>query len=445
MRYYLDPFGCVKNQVDAETMMAVLNRSGWVQAEDAGAADLVIVNSCGFIESAKQESIDAVLSWRKLYPEKKILLAGCLAQRYAPELAEALPEADFLFGNADLAGIGEAAGRALAPEGKEESKNGGEKAALRGKEAGKRPLLSLPGSAYIKISEGCNNRCTFCAIPLIRGGLRSRTIPDVLEECKALLDRGIRELCLIGQDISSYGRDLGGAMLPELLRSLSALKGEFWVRLLYIHPDHFPLSILDVMEKDPRILPYFDIPFQHGSEKILASMNRRGNAETYLALLETIRGRLPGTVIRSTFMTGFPGETEDDFRQLLDFQERARPDWMGCFAYSREEDTPAYSMKSRVAKKTALERKRMLEERQIPITERQMDRFVGLSFETLVEEKIEGEDGLYLGRLPCQAPEVDGSAVITGGRELVPGTLLRGRVFARAGFDLEVRAAEFTP
>jgi ribosomal protein S12 methylthiotransferase len=439
MRYYLDPFGCVKNQVDAETMMAVLNKSGWVEAEDAGTADLIIVNSCGFIESAKQESIDAVLSWRRLYPKTKILLAGCLAQRYARELAGALPEADVLFGNDDVAGIGEAAGRALGLEGKGEHKNSGGKAAMRGREAGKRPLLSLPGSAYIKISEGCNNRCAFCAIPLIRGKLRSRAIPDVVEECKAFLDRGVRELCLIGQDIGSYGRDLGNSMLPELLRSFSALKGEFWVRLLYIHPDHFPLLILDIMEKDPRLLPYFDIPFQHGSEKILASMNRRGNAGTYLALLETIRGRFPGAVIRSTFMTGFPGETEDDFRRLLDFQEKARLDWMGCFAYSREEDTPAYSMKGRVAKKTALERKRALEERQIPITEGQMDRFVGLGFETLVEEKIEGEDGLYLGRLPCQAPEVDGSAVITSARELVPGALVRGRVFARAGFDLEVR------
>jgi ribosomal protein S12 methylthiotransferase len=442
MRYYLDPFGCVKNQVDAETMMAVLNGSGWVQAEDAETADLIIVNSCGFIESAKQESINAVLARRKQYPKKKILLAGCLAQRYAPELAGALPEADVLFGNADVAGIGAAAGKAMGLEGEGEHGKGDRKAAARGREAGKRPLLSLPGSAYIKISEGCNNRCAFCAIPLIRGGLRSRTVRDVVEECKALLGRGIRELCLIGQDIGSYGRDLGGPMLPELLQSLSALKGEFWVRLLYIHPDHLPPllpDILDVMERDPRILPYFDIPFQHGSEKILLAMNRRGNAETYLALLAAIRGRLPGAAIRSTFMTGFPGETEDNFQQLLDFQEKARLDWMGCFAYSREEDTPAYSMKGRAAKKTALERKRALEERQIPITEGQMDRFVGLGFETLVEEKIEGEDGLYLGRLPCQAPEVDGSAVITSARELVPGALVRGRVFARAGFDLEVR------
>jgi ribosomal protein S12 methylthiotransferase len=435
MRYFLDPFGCVKNQVDAETMMAFLNGSGWVQAEDAGTADLIIVNSCGFIESAKRESINAVLSWRKCYPEKKILLAGCLAQRYAPELAGILPEADFLFGNADPAGIGEAARKALGREGE----SGKGKAVMSGEEAGKRPLLSLPGSAYIKISEGCNNRCAFCAIPLIRGGNRSRTIPDVVGECGALLDRGIKELCLIGQDIGSYGRETEGAMLPELLKSLSALKGEFWVRLLYIHPDNFPLSILDVMEKDPRILPYFDIPFQHGSEKILKAMNRRGNAEAYLALIGTIRRRLPNAVIRSTFMTGFPGETEEDFRQLLDFQEKARPDWLGCFTWSREENTPAYSMKGRVARKTALDRKRMIEERQTPITERQMDRFVGLSFAALVEEKVEGEEGLYLGRLPCQAPEVDGSAVITSAWELVPGTLVRGRVFARAGFDLELR------
>ncbi|MDR1863704.1 MAG: 30S ribosomal protein S12 methylthiotransferase RimO [Treponema sp.] len=433
MRYFLDPLGCVKNQVDAETMMAVLNSSGWVQAEEAGTADLVIVNSCGFIESAKQESINAVLSWRRLYPEKKILLAGCLARRYAPELAEALPEADSLFAAADPAGISEAAGRLLGLEGGRGT--GGEKA-----EAGKRPLLSLPGSAYVKISEGCDNRCAFCAIPLIRGGLQSRTVPDILRECEALLGRGVKELCVIGQDIGSYGRDRGGAgRLPELLESLSALPGEFWVRLLYIHPDNFPLPILEIMAEDPRILPYFDIPFQHGSEKILRAMKRRGNAETYLALAAAIRCRLPGAVIRSTFMTGFPGETEEDFSRLLDFQEKVRLDWLGCFAYSREEDTPAYAMKGRAAKKTALERKRIVEERQIPLTERQMDRFVGLSFETLVEEKIQGEEGLYLGRLPCQAPEVDGAAVISSGRELSPGVLVRGTVFARAGFDLEVR------
>ncbi|AEF80503.1 conserved hypothetical protein [Leadbettera azotonutricia ZAS-9] len=445
----MDPFGCVKNQVDAENMMASLNASGWESAPDADDADIIIVNSCGFIESAKQESINAVLGWRRLYPEKKILLAGCLAQRYSKELGEALPEADLLFGNTDLAEIVKAAAKALGkkPRINNPAASGSKAEGLSaaGSLTGARPLLSLPGSAYVKISEGCNNCCTFCAIPLIRGGLKSRTIPDILEECKALLKRGIKELCLIGQDLGSYGLDLQKdgpekkSQLPLLLEKLSKLKGEFWVRLLYIHPDNFPLPLLDLMEKDERFLPYFDIPFQHGSEKMLKNMNRHGNTKVYLSLIKTIRMRLQDAVIRSTFMTGFPGETEEDFAELLKFQELAKLDWVGCFAYSREEDTPAYNMKNRVAKKTATMRKSSIEENQIPISEKQMDRFVGREFTCLVEEKVEGEDRLYLGRLPCQAPDVDGSTVLSSDKELVPGTFVKGRVFARAGIDLELK------
>jgi len=447
MTYYVDPFGCAKNQVDAENMMAFLNKAGWAAAENADDAALIIVNSCGFIESAKQESINAVLGWRKLYPGKKILLAGCLAQRYDKELASSLPEVDGIFGNSDLPGIVGAAALASGETFKAPS------ASSSPADAGKRPLLSLPGSAYVKISEGCDNRCSYCAIPLIRGGLRSRSVSDITAECKDLLERGIKELCLVGQDTGSYGRDLSSdasSGLPGLLEALSGLEGMFRVRLLYVHPDHFPMPILDIMERDNRFLPYFDIPLQHGSEKILRLMNRQGNAAAYLDLLETIRRRFPGAVMRSTFMTGFPGETEEDFQALLDFQEKARLDWLGCFAYSREEDTQAWSMKGRVAKKTATERKRIIEERQIPITERQMERFVGQVFDVLVEEKFEqsaetpaerypGEEELYLGRLPCQAPEVDGAAVILSPEPLECGTLVTCRVFARAGFDLQVR------
>ena len=412
MRYFLDPFGCVKNQVDAETMMAHLDGAGWAVAEDPGGADLIIVNSCGFIESAKRESINAVLGWRKRYPEKKILLAGCLSRRYGAELAESLNEADVLFGGADLSGITGAANRAVT--GREpEVQGSGLPSAASGRPdytlpppgggsgvsapaaiAGRRPLLSLPGSAYVKISEGCDNRCTFCAIPLIRGPLVSRPVPEILAECRELLRRGIREINLIGQDTGSYGMDRRGAeggresALPDLLQALSALDGRFWVRLLYIHPDNFPLPILDILALDGRFLPYFDIPFQHGSAKILTAMNRRGDAETCLGLIDRIRERLPAAVIRSTFMTGFPGETEEDFAALLDFQDRARFDWLGCFAWSREDGTPAWSMKGRVPRKTALERKRVVEERQIPITEKNMDRFVGKEYDVLVEERI---------------------------------------------------------
>jgi ribosomal protein S12 methylthiotransferase len=441
LRYFLDPFGCVKNQVDAENMMSLLDKAGW-KSSPAEDADLIIVNSCGFIESAKQESINAVIGWRKLYPGKKILLAGCLAQRYAKELEGILPEADGFFGVENIADITNAVTKIT---------NGAKSASKTKLITGERPLLSLPGSAYVKISEGCNNRCSFCAIPLIRGKLKSRTIPDILEECRALLKRGIKELCIIGQDIGSFEKDTGQTgKLPELLNAISALEGHFWVRLLYIHPDNFPLPILDLMEKDKRFLPYFDIPFQHASAKILAAMNRRGCAENYLALLKTIRARLPDAVIRSTFLLGFPGETEEDFTALLDFQEKAALDWLGCFAYSREEDTPAFSMKKRVSKKTAQMRKQIIEERQIKITEKNMDRFINKTLEVLIEEQFDStnsdnNENFILGRLYCQAPEIDGATVITGtdfknnsiNEKL--GNLVRCKVISRRGFDLEAQ------
>ncbi|MDR0320835.1 MAG: 30S ribosomal protein S12 methylthiotransferase RimO [Treponema sp.] len=445
MKYYLDPFGCVKNQVDAENMMAHLNKEGWESVSDGEQADLIIVNSCGFIESAKQESINAVLEWRKLYPEKKILLAGCLAQRYEKELRETLTEADGFMGIENPPQITDAVSKVMnsAQSEKVKKTKTADKTIL---ETGERPLLSLPGSAYIKISEGCNNRCSYCAIPLIRGGLASRTIPDIVEECRALLSRGIKELCIIGQDIGAFGTDAGSAKLPQLLNAISALKGHFWVRLLYIHPDHFPLQILDVMERDNRFLPYFDIPFQHASSKILTAMNRHGSAENYLALLKTIRARLQHAVIRSTFLLGFPGETEEDFSALLDFQQKAGLDWLGCFAYSREENTSAYSMKNRVSAKTASERKRIIEERQIPITEKNMEYFVGQTLDILIEERITGggEDGenFLLGRLYCHAPEIDGTAVIAGSAEEKNpqlGEFVKCKVIAGRGIDLEVR------
>jgi ribosomal protein S12 methylthiotransferase len=435
--YYIDSYGCAKNQVDAETMMARLDGAGWVCTGSPEGAELIIVNSCGFIKSAKQESINAVLEYRKHYGGKKILLAGCLSQRYGDELARSLEEADFLFGNRDLGRVTEAvtavldgSARVLIPE--------VAAGADSGIATGDRPLLSLPGSAYIKITEGCNNRCAFCAIPGIRGPLQSRPVNEVLDECRRLFDRGVKEFCLIGQDIGSYGRDWGGMpALPELLEKISALGGRFWVRLLYIHPDNFPLAILDTIYRDRRILPYFDIPFQHGSTKLLAAMNRRSNTDSYIALIRGIRNRLPEAVIRSTFLLGFPGETEEDLEALLDFQAKAELDWAGAFTYSREEDTPAYAMKNRVPKKIAARRKALVEERQIPITRKRMGRFVGRTLEALIEEAVDEEEGLYLGRLYCQAPEVDGATVIRSEKPLIPGALLSGRVFGQAGFDLE--------
>jgi ribosomal protein S12 methylthiotransferase len=442
--YFLDPFGCAKNQVDAETMMAHLAAAGWSPAAAPADADLIIVNSCGFIESAKRESVNAVLSWRRAYPGKKILLAGCLAQRYGEELARAMPEADGLFGNTELGGIAPAASALLkaspAPPLPEDR-------APELTAPGERPLLSLPGAAYVKISEGCDNRCSFCSIPLIRGPLRSRPVAGISAECRSLLGRGVRELNIIGQDTASFGTDRPGTGgLPDLLEALAAIPGKFWVRLLYLHPDRIPLSILEAMRGDSRLLPYFDIPFQHASGPLLRAMNRRGDGKIYLDLIARIRSALPEAVIRSTFLTGFPGEGEEDFQELLDFQERAALDWMGCFSYSREEGTPAYSMKDRVPRRRAAERKRILEERQQAISGGRMERFLGRELEILIEGSFEtpGEDsgkeaGLYLGRAYCQAPEVDGVVLVNSEGALVPGALVPCRVTGRAGADLEAR------
>jgi len=437
LRYFIDPFGCAKNQVLAENMMACLDKAGWLCAKEADDADLIIVNSCGFIESAKQESINAVLQWRALYSGKKILLAGCLAQRYAKELSEALPEADGFFG---VDGIGDIAQVAARLAGAEIA--GGVHGEVP--PPGARPLLSLPGSAYVKIADGCSNRCSYCAIPLIWGDTRSRDIDGIIDECRLLLRRGVKELCIVGQDICSFGMDAAaaggdgrGSRLPDLLRCISRLEGHFWVRLLYLHPDRFPLEILDIMAADSRFLPYFDIPFQHASPKILAAMKRGGSAEKYLGLIETIRGRLPKAVIRSTFLLGFPGETDSDFAQLLDFQQKAALDWLGCFAYSREEGTESYSMKGQVPKKTALLRKKQIEERQVPITEKNMERFAGQHLDVLLEEQV---DDFWLGRVYCQAPDIDGSAVIAIDKtapELAAGDLVPCKIIARRGFDLE--------
>jgi len=428
VRYYVDPFGCAKNQVDAENMMLHLNNAGWSAAQDAVDADIIIINSCGFIQSAKQESINAVLEWRKRFPGKKILLAGCLAQRYAEELSESLPEVDGFFGVDDIAGIVEYLGS------REWGVGSGVVVRKQSVLPSTRPLLSLPGSAYIKISEGCDNRCSFCAIPLIRGPQHCRTIEDIVDECRGLLARGVKELCVIGQDIGSYRSN--GAGLPELLNAIAELTGNFWVRLLYIHPDHFPLAILDLIERDRRFLPYFDIPFQHGSAAILAAMNRGGTMETYLALSATIRARLPAAIIRTTFLVGFPGETDADFAALLVFQQQLRPDWLGCFAYSHEEDTPAYTMKGQVPPKIAARRQRQVEESQVPITVQSIDRFIGQTMEVLLEERIP-----TIGRLYCHAPEVDGAAIVASADTARIGDILPCTVTARREFNLEVHLA----
>jgi ribosomal protein S12 methylthiotransferase len=287
----------------------------------------------------------------------------------------------------------------------------------------------------LKIAEGCDNRCSYCAIPLIRGPLASRSRAEILAEAEELLARGVRELILVAQDLASFGLDRGAGELPALLRELARSGGEFWLRLLYIHPDHFPGEILELAASDPRLLPYFDLPFQHASPAVLSRMGRRGSSEGYLALISRIRERLPDAVLRSTFLVGFPGETEEDFRRLLEFQQAAQLDWAGVFAYSREEGTPAYALSGRVSRRLAGERKALIEQAQVPITRARLERHLGRVLPVLIEEPVLGE-ALSLGRAYLQAPEVDGLVVVRASG-LQAGSLHRVRIERLAGVDLE--------
>jgi len=502
---------------------------GWEKTEEPERADLVIVNSCGFIESAKKESIDAVITARVSCPRAKVLLAGCLAERYADDLAEGLQEADAFFGNGDLSRLPEiidllfpgatagASGAAASATGESAqidsvSEESGPrrapilKPAQTGVCAGPRPtLLSFPRSAYVKVTEGCNNRCSFCAIPLIRGDLRSRTILEIADECRSLVARGIFEINLIGQDLSSYGKGAddavglpagggdsdavdpsgnaspgGASPLSFLLRALSALEGNFRIRLLYLHPDHFPRDILPVMTSDSRFLPYFDIPFQSADEGLLSRMNRKGSAMAYRDLVRDIRsafaeaGSPYGKVaLRTTFLTGFPGETDEALETTARFLADIRSMWSGAFSWSREDGTPAADFKKRVPKKTAKIRLDTLREIQMRVTPDELAFFVGKTVEVLVEELVQesGNDPdaeeaaapsggnaaadaqipasrLALARTWFQAPEVDGSTVLQfednqldlDGKPIGPGSLVSAVIMGVNGVDVEAVA-----
>ncbi len=438
--FYIDHHGCAKNQVDGEEIAARLTDAGFLSADTPDSAEIIIVNTCGFIEDAKKESIGAIVNAKSRWPDKKIIAAGCLSQRYAQDFADDFPEADGILGNADLSAI---------PEVVSEIYRGARKVFAPAQGSimpetyySRKTLFDFPGTAHLKITEGCSNRCAYCAIPLIRGELRSRSIDDVVAEARELIARGVYELVLIGQDLGNFGKDRAGrCLLPELLERLDAIEGTFRVRVLYIHPDHFPCEILPIIRRGSKIAPYFDLPFQQASSAILARMNRRGSPEQYLDLISRIRGELPESMIRSTFLVGFPGETEEDFQTLLRFQRDAALDWLGAFEYSREEHTPAYDMKPRVAKAIARARKTAVEAAQIPITAERLARFVGKEDTFVVEETFD-HDELSIARGWMQAPEVDGVTLIHA--RLAPGTVVRARITSVNGVDFNA-VLEYTP
>lgn len=420
--------GCAKNQVDGEVLMASLKNAGFLTVDDAALADIAIVNTCGFIESAKRESIEEILELAALKKEgkiKKLVITGCLSERYQKEMHQELPEADAVLGigaNGDIAPL-------LTKMMEENTYVESFPDKSRMPLCGDRELTTPSYFAYVKIAEGCDNRCSYCAIPLIRGGYRSRTMESIEEECKSLVANGAKELVLIAQDTSRYGIDLYGEYsLAKLMRRLCRIDGLHWLRVLYCYPDSITDELLDTMAQEEKIVKYIDLPLQHASGPILKAMNRRGDRQSLTALMNKIRERVPGVVLRTTLITGFPGETEEDFTELAEFVKDVKFQRLGCFAYSQEEGTPAAELPGQLDEEVKAHRAELIMDRQMEIMERQGMELIGKTLEVLVE----GYDRYaecWFGRSWRDAPDVDGKIFFTtGGKRPRLGSFVQVRV-----------------
>ncbi len=421
--------GCAKNRVDAERLLGGLAARGFRVVEDPARARLVIVNTCGFIRDAVEESIEEILKAARLKEEgdcEELVVAGCLVKRY-PDLPRELPEVDRFFGPEDVPRIPEI----LAGDpGRPDARPG----------APHRLLTQFPHSAYLKIAEGCSNRCSYCTIPSIRGAYRSEPRERVLEEARMLAGRGVRELNLVAQDVTAYGRDRGGKRaLAELLEDLAAIEGIRWIRLLYAYPRPLPEGVVELLAAGGKVVPYLDVPVQHVHPRILGAMGRPSAAGQTEALLESLRERIPGLVLRTTVIVGFPGETDEEFETLLDFVERFRFHHLGAFAYSPEEGTPAADLRPRVPRRVVRERLHRLLSLQAQVSRERNREFVGRSLDVLVDGV--DREGRVVGRTYGQAPEVDGHTVISAApsRELEAGRFVRVRITGASEYDLEAR------
>ena len=423
--------GCSKNQVDAERLLAVLAREGYEICSDMTECDAVIVNTCGFIEDAKKESIDTILECCAAKGEgrlKCVAVTGCLAERYRAELASEIPEVDVVLGLGGNRRIGEAIREAVKGNHFIEY---GEKESLSME--GERILANEPWFAYVKVAEGCDNRCSYCAIPLIRGRFRSRPMENILEECHRLAESGVTELNLVAQDTTRYGEDLyGESRLPELIDAVCALEKVHWVRVLYCYPDRVTDRLIETIARQPKAVHYFDIPVQHASAHVLRDMNRRGDKQSILELCRSIRERIPDVVLRTTLIAGFPTETEQDFAELCELVEEARFDRLGCFAYSQEEDTPAGAMEQ-LPEELRRRRAEIVMELQMSAAFDFADRCVGRTLEVLVEGY---EDGQYFGRSYMDAPDIDTKVYFTSEEELTPGSYVPVLITDACEYDL---------
>ena len=414
--------GCPKNQVDAEIMLSKLKNGGFEIVSDPAEADLIIVNTCGFIGDAKKESIESILemtSYKEDYPDIKILVTGCLAQRYNEEIFEEIPEVDGVIGigaNEDICAVCE---RVL-----NEEKVG---------EFPKKELLNIEGDrilttpsyfAYLKIAEGCSNHCTYCAIPSIRGEYRSRKSESILAEAKKLADEGVKELIVVAQDTTRYGEDIYGknALVP-LIKALSQIEGIEWIRLLYLYPERIDDALIDEIANNPKVLKYMDIPIQHCCDSVLKRMNRKSDKKSLTELFKKLREKIPNLTVRTTLIAGFPGETEEEFEELCSFVEEMRFERLGCFAYSEEEGTPAAELDGMLSEEVRAQRADIINEMQSSILDSINEGLVGEALDAIVEGYDAYSDVFY-GRTVMDAPDVDTQISFTCGFDLTEGDIV---------------------
>lgn len=426
--------GCPKNQVDAERMLAQFDKNGFEIADCYDGVDVVIINTCGFIDAAKQEAIENILEMAQLKEEglvKKIVVTGCLAQRYKDEIFSEIPEVDAVIGIGANGNIVEDVKRVIDDE-KVFDMPDEEKLPLTGER-----LLTTPEHwSYLKIADGCSNRCTYCSIPSIRGNYRSVEFETLIEEAKALAASGTKELILIAQDTTNYGIDLYGKLrLPELLDSLCEIDGIEWIRMLYCYPDKITDELLQTMAKQPKVLNYIDLPLQHSDDKILKAMNRRGDSAFIRTVIEKIRSYLPDAVIRTTFIVGFPDEGESEFENLAEFVNEIEFDRLGCFSFSPQEGTPAFSMENQIEEDVKLRRGEILMQDQLEIVTLKNNEKIGKIFTVLVEDYDAYSDS-YSGRTYMDAPEIDGKICFTSNQNYNVGDFAKVVVIGINDYDL---------
>ncbi|HEX8557822.1 MAG TPA: 30S ribosomal protein S12 methylthiotransferase RimO [Pyrinomonadaceae bacterium] len=413
--------GCPKNLVDSEVMMGRLKQEGYEITSDAAEAETLVVNTCGFIDAAKKESIDAILEAARLKSEGKcqrLVVAGCLVERYRDELRDEMPEVDAFIGTGQINDITTVADARVNTRQLPVLPLGNQTATYLYDESTPR-LLATPGHfAYVKIAEGCDRPCAFCFIPQMRGHFRSRRFGSVVAEAKRLAEQGVREVILVAQDSSRYGEDLGERDgLAHLMRELCRLEGVEWVRVMYTYPTHISDAFLDVLASEPKAVKYLDMPLQHASQNVLKLMKRGGNRESLERLIGRVRERVPGVAVRTTFITGFPGETDADFEELLAFVKSVGFDRVGVFTYSDEEGTAAYDLPGKVDPKVARKRRDRLMRAQSRVSLRRNRERVGRTLRVLFEGASEETDLLWQGRAETQAPEIDGCVLINDAPE----------------------------